>query len=127
RLAALMEAPMADEVLQDDARFLETLYAWGGERTCEAALLLGARKPSLADISLRRAREALAWQRPAFPLRGADILALGIAPGPTGRPALPASRSGCGSSPAPDGALHPKPKFLKFFGFAAQPPGRAMA
>lgn len=83
RLAALMEAPMADEVLQDDARFLETLYAWGGERTCEAALLLGARKPSLADISLRRAREALAWQRPAFPLRGADILALGIAPGPT--------------------------------------------
>lgn len=82
RLSGLMGSAMTEDALQDDARFLEALYAMGAERARDAALLLGTHNPSLAGSALRRAREAVEWRRPAFPLRGADILALGIAPGP---------------------------------------------
>jgi poly(A) polymerase len=83
RLEGLVAHPLTPADLEDDGTYLHALYRLGTERGRDLALLTGARDPQLAEMALRRAAEAVAWRRPTFPLRGADLLALGLSPGPT--------------------------------------------
>lgn len=83
RFAGLMTPAFGTDVLYDDAVFARTLYRHGLERCRDQALMAAARNPGLTDIAVRRGVETITWQRPVFPLRGADILALGFSPGPT--------------------------------------------
>ncbi len=82
RFAALMMPSLRPDELQDEGAFRRVLYRMGAERSRDHALLAAAREPALAELALRRGVEAAAWRRPVFPLRGADILALGFSPGP---------------------------------------------
>ncbi|MEO0617654.1 MAG: CCA tRNA nucleotidyltransferase [Pseudomonadota bacterium] len=78
------------EVLKTIARAISTpaegvsamLYRFGAPAVRNAALLKAAaekpRRRGLAD----RLASALAWQRPVFPLTGADLIAAGFSPGP---------------------------------------------
>ena len=85
RLAALAEPwPLAPE--GDDRAQRRALYRLGRERYRDLALLLAATGRLAPDQLARRLGLAAAWQKPEFPLTGADVAALGIAPGPrTGR------------------------------------------
>lgn len=85
RLAALAEPwPLAPE--GDDRAQRRALYRLGRERYRDLALLLAAAGRLAPDQLARRLGLAAAWQKPEFPLTGADVAALGIAPGPrTGR------------------------------------------
>ncbi|WP_298727113.1 CCA tRNA nucleotidyltransferase [uncultured Ferrovibrio sp.] len=71
------------EALLDRAAFGQALYRHGVERCRDHALLAAVDDPDLKSAMLERAKDSAAWQRPVFPLRGADVLALGFAPGPT--------------------------------------------
>src|SRR5581483_2776012 len=84
-LAALAEPwPLAPE--GDDRAQRRALYRLGRERYRDLALLLAAAGRLAPDQLARRLGLAAAWQKPEFPLTGADVAALGIAPGPrTGR------------------------------------------
>lgn len=82
RLGGLMTPSLTPDELKDDAAFGRVLYRLGAERSRDHAFLAAAREPALAEYAMRRGREAAAWRRPAFPLRGSDILALGFPPGP---------------------------------------------
>ncbi|HEX6958258.1 MAG TPA: CCA tRNA nucleotidyltransferase [Ferrovibrio sp.] len=81
--ATMAPAPFTAESLPDEARFRQALYRFGAERCRDHVLLLGARDQDVAAAALQRAVETTQWRRPVFPLRGADILALGFSPGPT--------------------------------------------
>lgn len=70
-------------VLDDDAAFAEALYRHGAERCRDQLLLLASAAPERQDLAVGRAVATTTWQRPVFPLRGADVLALGFSPGPT--------------------------------------------
>lgn len=70
-------------VLEDDAAFAEALYRHGAERCRDQLLLMASAAPEWQELAVRRAVATATWQRPVFPLRGADILALGFSPGPT--------------------------------------------
>lgn len=84
RFEALMApCPFPLEALADDAAFRQALYRFGAERCRDHALLAASSNVQLKASALRRAAESTTWQRPVFPLRGADVLALGFAPGPT--------------------------------------------
>lgn len=60
------------------------IYRLGGSVLADAARLVWARTADPVDDPSWRALLALAaaWQPPVFPLRGADLLARGVAPGP---------------------------------------------
>lgn len=84
RLNGLLTPPIFDiSALEDDAAFSEVLYRYGAERCRDQLLLLASAAPERQDLAIRRAVATATWQRPIFPLRGADILALGFSPGPT--------------------------------------------
>ncbi len=69
--------------MEGDAAFAEILYRNGAERCRDQLLLLASAAPERQDLAIRRAVATATWQRPIFPLRGADVLALGFSPGPT--------------------------------------------
>lgn len=84
RLEGLLAPPPFDmAALEDDGIFAAAVYRHGAERCRDHALLLGSANPQKRDLVIRRAVATAAWQRPVFPLRGADILAVGFSPGPT--------------------------------------------
>lgn len=84
RLDGLLALPVFDAVmLQDDSAFRLTLYRLGAERCRDGLLLAAARAAIDEDEAVARAVATANWQRPVFPLRGADVLAAGFAPGPT--------------------------------------------
>lgn len=79
----LAPAAFGAAVLEDDPVFAEAMYRHGAERCRDQLLLLASAAPEWQDLAVRRAVATATWQRPVFPLRGADILALGFSPGPT--------------------------------------------
>jgi poly(A) polymerase len=86
RLAGLLSLPAFDvRMLQDDSAFRLALYRLGAERCRDGLLLATARQAAEAEEAkaVARAVATASWRRPVFPLRGADILAAGFAPGPT--------------------------------------------
>lgn len=84
RMTALLgPAPFDPATVADEAVWRRMLYRFGIER-CRDRVLLAASAGLLdEDIAIARIVAAATWQRPVFPLRGADILAVGFAPGPT--------------------------------------------
>jgi poly(A) polymerase len=60
------------------------LYLLGAEAYCERVLILWARSGDAPEDASWRHRFSLParWPRPIFPLRGADVLALGVRAGP---------------------------------------------
>lgn len=82
RLTGLMSSSITPDELKDGSAFGRALYRLGAEKSRDQALLIAAREPALAELAVQRGVEAAAWRRPVFPLRGADILALGFPPGP---------------------------------------------
>lgn len=84
RLEGAMASLPFQDALNDPAVFRQMLYRHGAQRCRDHVLLEAANGSSdLAAPALQRAIETTRWQRPVFPLRGADILALGFTPGPT--------------------------------------------
>lgn len=84
RLSGLLSLPDFDAaVLQDASAFAATLYRLGAERCRDALLLAAARQRLDEATAVTQALAAAHWKRPVFPLRGADVLAAGFAPGPT--------------------------------------------
>lgn len=84
RVAALLgAAPFDPTTIVDEAVWRQMLYRFGVERCRDRALLAAAAGLLDEDIAVARIVAAANWQRPIFPLRGADILAVGFAPGPT--------------------------------------------
>jgi poly(A) polymerase len=63
---------------------MEFLYRHGPEVYGDAGLIAWARASDPPDDAARRRRLALPerWRAPQLPVRGADVLALGVAPGP---------------------------------------------
>jgi poly(A) polymerase len=80
RLALLAVLPLRLAGKLDPQPFRRMLYDYGAEACIEAALLCAADDRS-ADIEAALAA-ASEWQKPVFPVQGADLLKLGIAPGP---------------------------------------------
>lgn len=86
RLNGLLAPPPAAfgaAALEDETVFAKALYRHGAERCRDQLLLLASAAPERQDLAISRAIATATWQRPVFPLRGADILALGFSPGPT--------------------------------------------
>lgn len=67
----------------DDETFRQALYRHGAERCRDHVLLAAVEDPARYALAQRRLAEATAWRRPVFPVRGADLLALGFPPSPT--------------------------------------------
>lgn len=84
RLNGLLALPVFDAgLLRDESAFTTALYRLGAER-CRDGLLLAAARQALDEAAaVTHAVATVRWKRPVFPLRGADILAAGFAPGPT--------------------------------------------
>ncbi|HZT52254.1 MAG TPA: CCA tRNA nucleotidyltransferase [Stellaceae bacterium] len=80
RLAALAVRPAID-LDGDHAAQRRALYRWGPALYADRVLLAAAarRRPRRVARLLDRART---WKPPRFPLRGRDLLAAGMAPGP---------------------------------------------
>lgn len=84
RLEGLLSLPAVDAgILADQTAFRMALYRLGAERCRDGLLLAAARQAVEEGAAISRAVTATRWQRPVFPLRGADILAAGFSPGPT--------------------------------------------
>lgn len=84
RLEGLLSLPPIDAaMLQDESAFRLMLYRLGAERCRDGILLAASRQQVDGDLAVARSIASTTWQRPVFPLRGADILAAGFAPGPT--------------------------------------------
>lgn len=84
RLNGLLVLPVFDAgMLRDESAFTMALYRLGAERCRDGLLLAAARQALDEPAAVTRAVAAARWKRPVFPLRGADILAAGFAPGPT--------------------------------------------
>jgi poly(A) polymerase len=84
RLEGLLSLPAIDAgMLQDESAFRLMLYRWGAERCRDGLLLAAARQAVDEREVVARAVATAKWQRPIFPLRGADILAAGFSPSPT--------------------------------------------
>lgn len=81
--ALLAPAPFEPAMLVDEATWPQTLYRFGVER-CRDRLLLAAAAGTVEEpAAVAHIIASATWQRPVFPLRGADVLAVGFAPGPT--------------------------------------------
>lgn len=84
RLSGLLALPVFEAgMLRDDSAFRVMLYRLGAERCRDALLLAAAREAIDEGEAVARAAATANWQRPVFPLRGADVLAAGFSPGPT--------------------------------------------
>jgi len=84
RVTALLgPAPFDPAAVTDEAVWRQMLYRFGVERCRDRILLAAATGLLDEDIAVARVVAATTWQRPVFPLRGADILAVGFSPGPT--------------------------------------------
>jgi poly(A) polymerase len=79
RLAAMLEKPALD-LDGDRASQRRALYRWGIELYRDRVLLAAAQRRR-RDIG-RLLRLAATWKLPRFPLRGRDVVAAGMAPGP---------------------------------------------
>jgi tRNA nucleotidyltransferase/poly(A) polymerase len=79
----LTPSPFDWDSVADDAAFAGALYRHGAERCRDHVLLAALADPARDALARRRLAEAARWQRPVFPVRGADLLALGFAPSPT--------------------------------------------
>ncbi len=64
----------------DPIPFRRVLYEYGAE-ACQPAVLLLAANDKAADIAPALAAAA-EWQKPVFPIQGADLIKLGMNPGP---------------------------------------------
>lgn len=64
----------------DPIPFRRMLYHYGAEACRTAALLIAAETGVDLDLALAEASD---WQKPAFPLKGEDLLKLGLSPGPS--------------------------------------------
>lgn len=79
----LAPPPFEAAAIADESAFHQVLYRTGAER-CRDRILLAAAAGELDEaLAVQRAVATATWQRPVFPLRGADILAMGFSPGPT--------------------------------------------
>ncbi|MDE1931253.1 MAG: CCA tRNA nucleotidyltransferase [Alphaproteobacteria bacterium] len=80
RLEAVLTKPAAalraDRVAQRRA-----LYCWGSSIYADRVLLAAAARPRPHGVR-KLLRLAQSWKSPRFPLRGRDLLAAGVAPGP---------------------------------------------
>ncbi len=84
RLEGLLSLPTFETgMLQDESVFRLTLYRLGAERCRDGLLLAAARQAVDETEAVARAAATANWQRPIFPLRGADVLAAGFSPSPT--------------------------------------------
>lgn len=84
RMTALLgPAPFDPATVADEAVWRQMLYRFGIERCRDRVLLAAATGLLDEDTAVARVVAAATWQRPVFPLRGADILAVGFSPGPT--------------------------------------------
>ncbi len=84
RLVLLAAPPLALPAVMDERAARRALYEIGPERFRDLALLAWAGEGDGAKRERWRALLAAAagWRRPEFPLRGADLLELGVAAGP---------------------------------------------
>lgn len=87
RLMALVTAPIGVAGFEDARTVRRALYGLGTERVMDAVLLhwarLGPAPGEAATAPCRIAfREARVWQEKKFPIKGKDLLALGLAAGP---------------------------------------------
>ena len=80
RLAALLAKP-AIALDADRAAQRRALYRWGATVYADRVLLAAAARPRPGRVS-RLLRLAQGWKGGRFPLRGRDLLAAGVAPGP---------------------------------------------
>jgi poly(A) polymerase len=80
--AALVHPALDPATPEADARAL--LYHLGPDRFCRAVRVAWARSGAPASEPAWRVRALLAdrWKAPTMPLSGADVVALGVAPGP---------------------------------------------
>lgn len=88
RLTALMTPLTLDGTAFDPAKTSESdwmrgLYRFGAERCRDHVLLAGSAGLIPNDFAVQRIIFTTVWRRPVFPLRGADVLAVGFTPGPT--------------------------------------------
>lgn len=79
RLMAMRAAP-ALNLEGDRAAQRRALYRWGAALYRDRVLLAAAQRGG-RDVS-RLLRLAQSWKAPSFPLRGRDLVAAGVAPGP---------------------------------------------
>ncbi|MFC3677895.1 CCA tRNA nucleotidyltransferase [Ferrovibrio xuzhouensis] len=79
----LTPLPLDWAAVADDEAFRQALYRHGAERCRDHVLLAAVDDPARYALAQRRLAEATAWRRPVFPVRGADLLALGFPPSPT--------------------------------------------
>ena len=84
RLAAAQRCATAFDPRRNEAAAKEFIYRNGAEDFTAGALLDWARSHAEVDDAARTERVTLParWTAPALPLRGADVVARGIAPGP---------------------------------------------
>jgi len=80
RLEALLAKP-AIVLDADRAAQRRALYRWGAAVYADRVLLAAAARPRPRGVR-RLLRLAQSWKSPRFPLRGRDLLAAGVAPGP---------------------------------------------
>ncbi len=80
RLIAMCTRPPAD-LRGDRAAQRRTLYRWGAELYRDRVLLAAATSGKCTVASLLKL--AKNWKAPRFPLRGRDLVAAGVVPGPT--------------------------------------------
>ncbi|MCW0236619.1 MAG: CCA tRNA nucleotidyltransferase [Ferrovibrio sp.] len=84
RLEGLLALPVIDSgILQDESAFRLALYRLSAERFRNGILIAASRQAVDHDLAVARAIATATWQRPVFPLRGADVIAAGFSPGPT--------------------------------------------
>jgi poly(A) polymerase len=79
----LAPAPFEWAAIADAAAFAMALYRHGAERCRDQVMLLALDDPARDALAAQRLAAAATWQRPVFPVRGADLLALGFTPSPT--------------------------------------------
>ena len=84
RLAALTDLPAALNVDLDARNLRAMLYRLGSDRVRDLMLMTWAVQDKAGSETTRRAmmETARAWQAPAFPLTGSDVLAQGVDAGP---------------------------------------------
>ncbi|HKR19034.1 MAG TPA: CCA tRNA nucleotidyltransferase [Stellaceae bacterium] len=80
RLVALLAKPTI-ALDADRAAQRRALYRWGPALYSDRVLLAATARPRPGRVS-RLLRLAQGWKSPRFPLRGRDLLAAGVAPGP---------------------------------------------
>jgi poly(A) polymerase len=81
RLTALLAKPAAD-LAGDRAAQRRALYRWGPELYRDRVLLAAATRGIVRRRVAPLLRLAQGWKAPRFPLKGRDLVAAGIAPGP---------------------------------------------